>query len=412
MNIVLGCEYGRGFARQFRLLALAQQLKNCGHTVKLMTHDFLLTLPFNDWTEGIEVLPTPNRAHGQYLMGGKKTTISSHLNKLAVLGFYDPDVLHHFFKGYQNILQAFEPQFIILDSAPLLQLYGKIFNIPIIELGDAFDIPCLVNNNFPSFAPGKPSINNTILEKNIDHVARKCKLGSPISFDDYFFNHQQFIVHHPILDPLSNYRVRPIYQRFMSYDGGAIGPVKTIDAFVYLSPQTPNLDRLVVALQKLNITGYVFIPFIGSHHKKFLETIGFTVFSACPKDLMLHLLKSKIVIHIGGMTVTDWCIAHQIPQLIIPCSIKNIHCARRIRSLGAGDYIETSTLSLDDLVQQLKRFITHNFTEINHLIDSKMTHASLTPECVMTSVPRIIQGIIQGHIDNLLKQAPTTVENI
>jgi|GEM_PF-5006905 len=391
MHIVMASEYGKGLGRLSRLLMLAMRLKQDGHHVTIIHHDLHILNQFPDLIYNLDIVAAPTRAYGQHVLGGAKVKVASYLDKLAILGFSQSDTLGYFVASYLSLLRHNQPDVIIADAAPVLQFYGYAYNIPVIEMGDAFDIPCLINNSFPTYVPSKPLMTLDQLAHNMNHVLNNVSALNPLNLNDYFFNHPQFIIHHKDLDPLQAYRQQAHYHRFNALtDHKPKAFVAESNIFVYLSAQTPNLDRLFAAFQRLKLVGHIYMPYAKSAHQQFLQSIGFTVHTACPENALELMIAAKMVIHIGGPFITDFCLTHKLPQFIIPLSIKSINYARRIKALDIGDYSDFSGLNINQIEGILRQFLSNSFTGILSSAGSEISAQAISPTCLIDLLPAII----------------------
>jgi hypothetical protein len=269
----------------------------------------------------------------------KKRAISvgpaNYVDLIAIAGFRDQNLLSVVTSAWDEVVKMVNPDIIVADHAPGLQisLYGS--GLPIITSGTGYTCPPLNQKDFPLLtSKKKPLYDERIILHNIQDVLNERGISSPDNFTSYFISEKRFIYGSSLLDPYRDIRKEPVYLSPNHLMPLAPHPVAD-HVFAYVSPDLPNYEPLLKALARLSCKVSVYIRDDDGPGIEYLRMRGHKVYDT-PPNLGEILLNASLIIHQGGVYTAAEALAYGKPQLIIPLHHETQSNAESLHAIGVA----------------------------------------------------------------------------
>lgn len=270
-------------------------------------------------------------------------------------GFHDPAGLLSVAKAWRELVRLTKPDAIVLDHAPSALLATRGLGIPRVLYGTGFASPPR-EYPFPSLWPWV-SIPEGHLRRSDDRIL-DCinkvlgKLGeAPVRqpCDLLTEVEEELLCTFPELDHYPGRKESRYYGPTFANDVG-IEPIwrgdKDRRIVGYLRPDTPNLERVLSQLSRLDHEFIWFIPELPAGVRQKYEAPDFK-FTGEPCRLGRAAQQADAAITNGGHCATAAFLLEGVPSLMLPRRIEHCVFARNVSRLGAGLIIEQAAPDAD-----------------------------------------------------------------
>lgn len=329
-RILLGWELGTGLGHIANLLPVAQAMAECGHEPILVLQDVVGAWPLVSNT-GFKVFPAPvffGRSHHP-----EKGT-RCYVDLLASHGYNDPEALEPMVQAWRELIEIIQPHLVVAEHAPTLCLacYGQV---PVINLGTGFTVPCEQDGVFPVLNPDVPELAQfDRVSRVIDSVLRRIGRTPPSPAIRAVLGDEGLTIVVAELDPYRKNRKH-----------AALGPLWPMpeapplpDApacLVYLPADHPRLESLLVGLAGLPMPGVAYVRDATPQIIDWLRSTPLEI-ATHPLDLDVLLPSISVVLHHGGVGLSQRCLASGRPQVIVPIYLEQDLNCTAMQELGVA----------------------------------------------------------------------------
>jgi UDP:flavonoid glycosyltransferase YjiC (YdhE family) len=358
-RILIGWELGLNLGHLSRLLPVATRLKTQGHPVLVAARDIAAAATVLGPAD-VSFVQAPHLPQGIPLQHGA----TGYADILLSQGWSDRSALWGLVQSWINLFRMFRPDVVVLDYSPTAQLAARIAAIPVVLIGNGFELPPCTDPlpPFPGFSwatQEKAAESERIAVGNAGAVAVSFKKPCITRLRDLFDVRLTRFATFPELD---HYGPR----QDATYIGPLRGAIKTqkIDwpdtpakkIFACLRPNTQNVEAVLGALKQSRASVVCFAP--GFPESKLVpfrsEHIRFT---AQPVDLDHLARDADLCITYGAEGTTVAFLGAGVPQLMLPWQIENQMAARRIEAIHAGMAIRGKQ-NADQIASVLNRIVS------------------------------------------------------
>jgi hypothetical protein len=331
MKALLAWELGAGQGHIQRLKALAHHLANQGIEPILALSRSNPELANLRW----KILQAPTVLM-KPLDEGKDSQYHLFTDILYSFGFSDDLTLTYHIKAWQNLLLLVKPDFIIVDSAPILTIaaYQKI---PTIVIGSGFAIPPPVTE-FPNLRSAPIPIASQQRQLQVTElVERVTRIYTPLG--QLLNGKRSLLFTIPELDPYRDYRQQPEYVGIHNAPfPDRLGSISGVP-WGYLSEDWQHYS-LVTELSQLQ-------PEFG--------------------ELKQVLVGESVAIHHGGITTSIACLLAGIPQIVLPKYQEQGLTGEVLQQLGVARMIPRPTNEkIEIAIQQIPQLFGQAQTQAKH----------------------------------------------
>lgn len=329
-RILLGWELGSGLGHITNLLPVAQALAGCGHEPILVLRDVVGTWPMLRDT-GFTVLPGPIFFDRPHFPGGGSR---SYADLLARHGYDDPEALEPMVRAWQQLVKTIQPQLVVAEYAPTLCLacYGRI---PVINLGTGFTVPCEQDGLFPALNSDAPElVPFDRVRSTIDSVLRRLGQVPPSPAIRAVLGDEHLTIVVAELDPYRKNRAQT-----------ALGPLWPMPlapplpnapaCLIYLPADHPRLESLLAGLVELPMPGIAYVRDATPQIIDWLRATPLEI-ATHPLDLNALLPSISVVLHHGGVGLSQRCLAFGRPQVIAPIFFEQELNCTAMQELGVA----------------------------------------------------------------------------
>lgn len=343
-NILITWELGGGLGHVMRVAALARAFNARGCQVDVVLRDLADAMTTN-WPEGTRLFQAPRCSRFPL----ESAPPASFAGILYGNGYHDPNVLNALFYGWSALLDAIEPDIVLTDYSPTVNLIGNCVGIPTVRIGTGFFAPpaCSPLPSYLTWLNVDQNALITLENKVLGTINRViAALGEQYdSLAEAIAPDLDLITSWPELDHYRQLRQnQPCEYIGHEKTSPALGNVKYEDyrIAVYLKQNEAGLDKL---LSELNQTGFAAICYVGGGDSVALsrqfpsKTLTFV---ATPLDLQAAAIHCDLLIcHAGSGAVSSF-LDEGKPVLMLPQTVEQFIYASAVVATGAGQLYETS----------------------------------------------------------------------
>ncbi|MEZ6061199.1 MAG: hypothetical protein R3C19_12615 [Planctomycetaceae bacterium] len=335
-RVLMGWELGGGLGHVARLLPIARELRQAGHqpwfVVKRPESASLLF-------EGDEfpVSQAPPFPAFRSMDANDTFRAETYADILRVHGFADHDALANGLAAWDRVFCELRPSLIVCDHAPRLCL-AAMRKIPVVHVGTGFTCPPVSDTWFPPIPSDAPVITDqTELLQVVRDVQRQRGGFLPERLTDVLSHAEEFVTVWRELDPYRTVRERgtagPLHRipdtDYESADSG------DVEFFAYLSGSMPGIEQVVLALLKSGLRGRTFLRDATPDQTRRLQQAGARL-EIRPVPLDAVLPTTPLVVHHGGIGLTEAGIAAGCPQLLLPGFLEQKLTGDCLEAMQAG----------------------------------------------------------------------------
>ena len=391
-KILIAWELGANFGHLARELPIARLLRASGHQLLFAVRDVATARDILT-PAGMQYLQAP--AHFGRTPLRRPPTNYSEL--LLAEGYGDLGGLHARVLAWKSLFELHGTQAVIADHAPTAMLAARAAHLPIIAVGNGFEIPPNASP-LPNLRPWR-DVPEAELRRS-DEIA--CRLmneclrrfdGAPPleQVTDLFTGSAQILATFRELDPFGE------RGDAISYCGPLFGPVGAVRVqwqserrprvLVYLRNGTPGLKNMLASLKTMGVEVICVLPGIGRRMSGALSSGPFRV---VPQGIQLDSLigGADVVVH-GGTGTAAQALLAGVAVLTLPANIEQYLHAKRVEALGAGVAIGNAR-SREDLSAALTRVMSEP-TYIERAREFAERHATFRPAMVAEHAVAVVE---------------------
>jgi len=336
-RVLLTWELGLNLGHLTRLLPIAQQLRDEGHTVLVASRDVQAAATVLG-RYGIPFIQAPHLPKGIALPHRP----SGYADILLSQGWSDRSALWGLTQAWLNVIEMFRPDAMILDYSPTVGLAARIAKVPTTLVGNGFELPPETDPLpcFPGFSwatPGKAAESERIAVANANGVLQDFRQSSIAALRDLVRDRVRMLATFPELD---HYGARSE----ATYIGPLLGAIRAprVDwppgdgakVFACVRPDTCNVNAILGALSKGAMRVVcVASGFDGGALDPFRSE--WVRFSAKPVYLE-PLLDADLCLTYGAEGTMLRFLLAGVPQAVVPWHVETFMAARRIEKAGLG----------------------------------------------------------------------------
>lgn len=251
---------------------------------------------------------------------------------LANSGFADASRLQPVVAAWEHLIDLVRPDLLLADFAPSAVIAARA-RMPVIMTGNGWSIPPRGRSTalLPiAIADERAAANaeQRILEAAANSSGAHWR---PNDLSVLLRGDVRFIYTASLLDPYFQSRhdalsCPPNLKIFRS--SGQVGP-----GLVYLPGYDAVIERV---LEALAIDGRPVSAYLGGQQPRASDNV--TVLAE-PIDFATQLADARFFLHHGGLGVANWCLAHRIPQTVIPRDLEKALIGQALSAKRAGIYV-------------------------------------------------------------------------
>lgn len=272
--------------------------------------------------------------------GGHRPPVGSYADVLAAIGFADHQKLTAVVDAWDAILGLIEPDLVIADHAPALQvaMIGK--PQPVICVGTPFTLPPLTLDRLPPIrADQAPALPEARLHQSVKTVLVARGVKAPARLVDVFQVDERLVFGLPELDHYRAYRSEPLLLPPEPLPSFVDPPVKP-RLFVYVGSEFPHLETLVQSLVTTDVDVVAYLRGDVGPLPHFLKRRGHEVFET-PPPLDEILPRVSHVLSQGGAFTCQAAIAAGRPHLIKPLHNETELNFAHARTMGVAQKLDS-----------------------------------------------------------------------
>ncbi|MCG8492580.1 MAG: hypothetical protein MI743_13250 [Sneathiellales bacterium] len=349
-RIVFGWEFGASLGHVYPLLRVADVLKNRGHEVIFVCRDVersfdvvkargyaLIQAPFwkNPPLRHLRSIPTP-----------------SYADVLARQGFAYRNTVRSMMSAWDDILSLLEPDLIIADHSPGLNLAVR-GTIPVINIGNGFTLPPSEMESFPQIiTKGKSLVSEQRLLDMFNDLHRE--RGRPLmsKLPEIFDTEGQFVCTLPQLDPYKEQRRRLLCGPLEECLDQAPLPEKE-HIFLYMANEAEDSEVALQAVKDTNCSATVYIRGASAERRKKFASDAVKMLDK-PVSFSEMLPKATLVLHSGGGGTATSCLMTGRPQITFPRQSEANLSAKLLVKQGLGRPVPPS-IKKEELTEIISR---------------------------------------------------------
>jgi UDP:flavonoid glycosyltransferase YjiC (YdhE family) len=251
---------------------------------------------------------------------------------LSDAGFSDERYVLRKVRAWREVLARTQPALVVINHAPFLHL-AAIGSVAVTWVGTGFEIPPS-RGSFPAL-PGRGAASRATEQVLPAVRSAQRELGMPPAetLEQLFPARMHHIVTIPELDPYSEYRAQ-----------ACAGPLRIIDTvpsaaadkvFAYLSAESANRAAIVGGLIDAKVGAIVVVRGRGGLRDAG-ERFGDVELTSRAIAIEDALRECRLLVHHGGMSMTQEGLMAGIPQLVLPRFDEQQLNGRAVERLGAG----------------------------------------------------------------------------
>lgn len=335
-TVLLACELGGGLGHVDPLLRLAHGLAAFGCQPILAVRNLSLAWPKVGQTP-FPLLQAPV-FYWQPLTDKGLSHGVGYSDTLARTGFQSEDTLLPMVRAWEHLLDRFKPALVIADYSPVLCLTAYR-TLPALNVGFGFILPPTDGSTFPPLLPGKPPlVSEDRLLEAIQAVQRTRGRPVPETLTATFADAEPFLTVLPELDHYHQVRRE-----------GHLGPMVELlppqpwpaapRYFAYLKATNPATEAILTGLTQAGFPGQAFVLGADADLRARLSRPGLEIL-ATPPPINEVLSQVRVVVHHGGINLSQQALAAGRPQLIFPEHLEATLTAVQLHRLGVAHYVK------------------------------------------------------------------------
>lgn len=331
--MLIGWELGAGRGHAERLVPVIAAYRAKGWNVIAALRDARL---------GAEVLRPHQPAVGEGHLTIIRAPIFSHTQIergpvhslpeiLAKTGFDKSDLVLPLIAGWEAILRRYRPDLVISDCAPSLNIATR-GRVPLIVIGNGWTIPPDIDPPpaFVALSEGNRSVHdaaNAVLSAMSAVVSDSAVVSC---FADLLRGDLNIVCSLDETDPYRSRRTEPLHWPF-EIAAPTTAPVDgRSGGLIYLPKNHPARVGVVRQAAHLNL------PFEAFFNDVEQVASPNMIVHGKPIDFESIIPQKRVVIHHGGLGTAVWCMANQVPQVILPVDLEKFLIARGVVEGGFG----------------------------------------------------------------------------
>jgi UDP:flavonoid glycosyltransferase YjiC (YdhE family) len=337
-RILLGWELGMNLGHMARLQPVARRLQADGHTLLAAMRDLQGASSFFG-PLGVPFVPAPHLPRALALAhkpGCYADILLSH-------GWGELEVLRGLVRAWRTLFDLFGPDLLVLDFSPTAQLAARIAGIPVMCIGNGFELPPPVAPlpPFPGFSWAsleRAAQSEARALTNANAVLRECGGSGLDALCELFDVGAQVFATFAELD---HYGARPEARYIGPMLASSVGdPANWPDGsgrcvFAYLRPNTPSAETILAGLRVSKSRVVCFAP--GFAKERLATFAGDSIrFAAGPVDLASLRESADACVTYGAEGTALPFLLAGVPQLLTPSHIESQMVARRLEDTGAA----------------------------------------------------------------------------
>jgi UDP:flavonoid glycosyltransferase YjiC (YdhE family) len=311
-TILIAWVLGAGLGHVSRIAPLAKALERDGHRAVIAIWAPERVLLFLR-SQGLSAIPAP----GPTIRKENQQLQASFTSTLWTCGFDDPDKLEMEAGIWDGILDVVRPDVVIADTSPALHLACRD-RIPLVLIGSGFSVPPAHLEDFPVVFPQGKAFKSSqeVLSVVEEVIARRGDRSVATLPGLWEFPASIYCVRE--LDLYREYREKGQHGRPTALGSGELTmPPQQPRVFAYLSNKHPMLPAIVGGLGRLNRPTGLFCRDLKPELRAYAEDFGVRVYDE-PQDLAALLPKVSLVVHHGGLGMSQTALMEGRPQLVLP----------------------------------------------------------------------------------------------
>lgn len=335
-RVLFAWELGANLGHLTRDLPFARACMEAGHAVFAAVADLRGAVQVYGETD-VTLLQTPLLRKS----AARASHPVSHADILLHHGFGDADALAGALAGWRSIFDLVRPDLLVYNHAPTALLAARLHSIPVLLLGNAFEIPPPMSPS-PAFRPWERTPVDTL--KDVERLATEAintqlaRHGhAPVtSVAQLFAPYPAHIAALPELDPFgprpdARY-VGPVYGLPTAPPTPWPGQAGRRSVFAYLRPEVPNCEALLAALDELDAAALCVLP---GMPKAWAARYPSLMLRDAPADFREWLPAMDLVVTYGTGTINTAALAG-VPVLTAPQVIEQYLTGMAMERFGAG----------------------------------------------------------------------------
>lgn len=390
-KILIAWELGANYGHLTRTIPIAEALRERGHWVEFAVsdlekaHQMLSPRGFRFYAAPVaRIYPKLSRPPGNYA------------ELLIAEGYGDKKQLESHTAAWLNLLDSTNPNIIILHHAPIATLVAYIRDLPIISVGNSFEIP---SHPLPSIRQLTASVNEELKESertmvaNINSILEYNQVQKVTTLYDLFSRGHIVFLMYPEIDHFGP-RQDGAYvgQLHLQNEGVAVEWPATKNKKVYAYFRS-NYSAAIPLIQALQHVDAISVCVVDGLSKKLADSLtrqNVIIYTDFISDSKLTMGADLVIAHGSGLT--SIAISKGVPVLALPHTAEHGLHAQRIEGQSLGLIAEPR-----DTTQVLHK-------KINILLsDQKFTHEakrfsekykSLTVESAISKIVAQIEDSI------------------
>jgi rhamnosyltransferase subunit B len=229
---------------------------------------------------------------------------------------------------------------VVAEYSPTLCL-AALGRAPTVVIGTGFSLPPPEQETFPLFRrTGALLYPEERLLETARLVQRQRDRPQPERLPAILAGDRHFTLCVSDLDPFASGRLTPVVGP-LDPPPAVAPPIAPDDFFAYLAPEFPSCATLLRALGRSGLRGQIFV-----RNRYLLRDVPPEVASSLvehPVPLATALARARMVVHHGGLGVSQAALFAGRPQVVAPGHMEQAATARALDRLGAGVWLKAST---------------------------------------------------------------------
>ena len=353
LRLVVGCDLGAPSELLRDALSIGMALTNRGHQAIYLVGDpiALVDQAGSSITSGLRQAPAM-RAVPHLVM--KRPPIDGFADRLAVMGFDDKETLITLASIWNAELASIQPDAIIGIGTPILWLVGPAY-APTFAVGNGSVLAPALGNSFPRLtANSTPLADDSVMLDNANAVLSRMGQPSLATLGELVTECRPILYGLPAFDPHQLLR--------SNRTTGLLGttpcpspPPERERLAAFLDVNCPNIEMLILALAGLGHEVPLDICITGATAgmRRFLQQQPHVTLWPNYASLMDRVEDASALMHHGAQDVTQQCLVHGRPQLIIPWTAEQEMLNYMVGWMGMT-WSKPPTISIDEMVATLQ----------------------------------------------------------
>jgi UDP:flavonoid glycosyltransferase YjiC (YdhE family) len=350
---LLVCELNAGIGHFMRLRRNAQSLKRRGWRVVAGINSWSFAHHLSEYCDEVFTVPSWPGHQGESWFresGMTQEKPQSYASMLRFIGVGEPLILSNILPVWRNIIETKKPDLVIGDNAPgaMLAAAGLCTTVAV---GTGHTVPAVADGYFlPLDGSGQPDVKfQDDLFANINNGLLRAKMPQVANLADIFASDCPKPASLIALDPVGPHRVEALLPPELDAEPSVC--VRKPDAvYAYFGDGAPVFRPLLEWLGEVGRPVRIFSEALPATLQRRITGRLATISS---KPFSFHELQERavIIVHHGGMGITQLAALAGIPQIVAYSDAERWRNGEKVAKLGAG--VAAS-------VDQITRFILLN----------------------------------------------------